>query len=252
MAKPRWRHGFTDIPPDSAGYLALTFGRPSERLAGATGHALEEARHAHQMAASTWSEIYRRHGRLLANETMTPAARLQVSAETNRKSWAAAKKRLQAAMADNADLGAQVHKRITTATAAPASPGAAAIDAEVRAWLRGLDSDARLATLQSARESGDTTILRAVSTAPAPLSGLAPEVHQVYQQTYTELVAPDDAAAAAVYSEAVELLRTASQELDWHVDQLGFDQVKAEDAEDPTAPVHPDFPHAHYPLGEVA
>lgn len=244
MSKPRWRYGLS-IPPDNPGYIAATFGQVSERLRSSTSLAIVDAINAHQEACTAWREIYGRHGRLMAREDMLPAARLSASADLNSKRAQQARERLQAAMVENADLAAAARKRLANATAAPASPGAAAIDAEVRAWLRGMSSDERLAALQAARESGDATILRAVSSAPAPLSGLAPEVHAQYRQTYAELVAPEEAATVAAHTEAVEILRQAAGELDWHVGQLGFDQVLDSKAEPDKAPTHPDFPQSY-------
>lgn len=244
MSKPRWRHGLS-IPPDNPGYIAATFGQVPERLKGSTSLAVGEAINAHADACGAWREIYGRHGRLMAREDMLPAARLSASASLNTTRAQAARERVARALAENADLGIAARKRLAAATAAPASPGQAAIDAEVRAWLRGLPSNERLAALQAARDDGDATILRAVSSAPAPLSGLAGEVHDNYRQTYAELVAPEEAATVAAHSEAVELLRKASEELDWHVGQLGFDQVLASEAEPDKAPTHPDFPQSY-------
>src|SRR5690606_4397336 len=131
---------------------------------------LAAGRKAHAAAITAWDQIYCNHGRRMADPDMEPLDRLRASAKFAKEWHDRALGTLADSIVSNAEALDAARKRLAKATAAPATAGEAAIDAEMRAYLRGLPDGQRLKVTQDAMESGDTAILRAVATAPAVLS----------------------------------------------------------------------------------
>lgn len=104
-------------------------------------------------------------------------------------------------------------KKIAKFYEPPPGAGQAAIDGELRALLRGMKDDERLAAVRK-----DPALLAAAARAPAVLSGLAGDVHQTIRHEYAAKIDPDLVAQAEDLRAAVFVTENAFQAL---IEDLG-------------------------------
>lgn len=90
----------------------------------------------------------------------------------------------------------------------PASAGQAAIDGELRALLRGMNDNERLAAVRK-----DPALMAAAARAPAVLSGLAGDVHKTIRHEYAAKIDPDLVAQADDLKAAIFAAENALQAL---------------------------------------
>lgn len=247
MAAKKFRFGFGDnIAPDSVAYMRLAFGELPEQCGD---HAL----HVHDKTLRAWVDIYQTHARLMADGTKTSLARQEASAAHARRVMKEALDSANGMIGEYATLMDKASADVRRATAPPTSMGEAMIDSELRAYVRGLPSDERVKVTRQAAAENDWTLLRAVASAPALLSGLEPELHQQRFAEYAKRVAPKAFGDMETARAGVEALTKATQELQWHANHLidfeAVDAAVSQVGRDGRTVVNPDFPTAAIPYG---
>lgn len=167
--------------------LELRLGSP-ESIEGLTPEALG-LKSVATRAKQTLRSLGETHFRVFDDPTLNDSQRLVRSAGHAR----ALIKRSREEAADLLKAGATRHRQMEEQAqrilAPTASPGQAAIDTELRAWLR-----TRPAGDIPGLVRKDPQLLAAAARAPAVLSGLAPDVHKTIQGDYLRSVDPDLAA----------------------------------------------------------
>lgn len=185
------------------------------------GQYLEVARNANR----AWDAIQSVHERRMRDETLTPFARLEQSADHadgHLKRIAAAH---DAAAHDGINAMERLNRRLEEAAAPPASAGYAAVDSEIRQWAKTAKAEELVSALS---DDGDPAIARALATAPRALSGIAELLHQKARGLHLSRVAPEEWEQFRNLVACSQAARTAVDNLKtWSNGMIDFGSVAA-------------------------
>ena len=164
--------------------LRLRFG-DAESLAQKTPEAQQLASVA-RGARTAWEQIHATHWRTLTDTTATESARLVRSATHARRQLKSMAERYESAINSAETKLGQLKGKIEDQLRPPQHAGLATVAAELRAYVRSLEPGAVMSAVRS-----DPRILDAVASAPAVLSGLAPENWATARAEYLQATIPD-------------------------------------------------------------
>lgn len=198
----------------------LAFGQ-TDRIRGLTPEAQSLKLYADR-ASAAWADIYRTHERRMGDEGQTPFARLKSSAEFARGKLKALDTHATDALARaEAELG--ILRRRLDAALTPTDAAQTILDAELRTHLRSLPPAEVLGAIRA-----DPALRRAAATAPAALSGIAPDVHASLRSEHLQAVMPEEAAKYQDLVEAVDAAGTAMESLSKYSRELiDFESAEA-------------------------
>lgn len=186
--------------------MRLRFGNV-EALAQKTDAAMQLASVA-KGARTAFEQIHATHWRSMTDETVPEAARLVRSATHAKQQLQRIASRYESALnATNAKM-AELHARIETQLRPPQHAGLAAVAVELRTYIRSLDPTAVMGVIRS-----DPKILDAVVTAPAMLTGVAPENWAKLRAEYLTATIPDEFEQYNDLQEAIKAASVAHTEL---------------------------------------
>ena len=206
-------------------YLDGMFGRwPNSQPSGFAELALKTAPTA---AVTAWTRAFKTHKRLASDVRLTEASRILKSAENARERWDQARAKADEARAQLAERRGQIAERFAAVTKPPTDAGKAAMHAEVRAFLRDLDGEARARMVAGARDKADLEMLAAISTAPAFLSGIGAELHASATDVLRMIHATEEWTEAQTLDDAEAKLDHAMRALDEHMATMPFAQAAA-------------------------
>lgn len=153
-------------------------------------------------ARTSFEQIHAIHWKSMTDETVPQAARLVRSATHAKQQLQRIASRYESALsAANAKM-AELNSKIETQLRPPQHAGLAAVASELRAHIKGLDPAAAMSVVRS-----DLKILDAVVTAPAVLSGIAPENWTKLRSEYLTATVP---AEFEQYNDIQAALKAAS------------------------------------------
>lgn len=191
-------------------------------LQGAHGASLA-VQEATQAAITAWNEAGVAWWRAQGDVTRPDAGRLVLGADLVRRKLAPARKALEAARdaaeASRADVRSHLDRKLETPDATTA-----ALDAELRAYLRGLDHTERGPLVRK-----DPRFAAAVARAPAELSGASEALHGEAKVAYLGAAAEDDMLALIDLDKAVKCARESLAALDGLPREVGCDFKRAEE-----------------------
>lgn len=185
---------------------------------------------AQERARKAWGDIHSNHGRRMADQTKTEAARVVESAKFARNILEAQRTTYEEAR-DNASNTLRVTQaQLLRKLNPPSDPGEAALFAEIRTALRAMPLGERIAALQAVVNTpgSDLRILHAAVSGPALVSLLPPDVAAQYTDTYHACTSPNEYGRALRLSASLDEAQTGMARLSEHVEALvDFKQAEA-------------------------
>jgi hypothetical protein len=147
---------------------------------------------------------------IMADETMTPSARLLMLDKVYQERVAKHFPDAEAALSKAQEMPAFWQKEIDELFAPDASATGLALASEMRSALRAMKSDERMAALQQAKDRGDRIVLSAVMNAPEFLHGVDDARRSMLRDSYARQHHPE---YVQRLSEAERFARTASESI---------------------------------------
>lgn len=205
--------------PNHPGALLERFGFFNEDDAKDAPPALRDVQQAHSLTVRTWSAIYGLIESASADPSQSEAAKLKSIASEARKAADKAKRNALAAI-EHAHGAVKVIEQDLRAASRPPSATDAGIDAEVRAYLRGLEPADAFAQVMRAADSyteDSTALLRAAASGPAFLSGLNDDMQRQCRDRFLSRIRPEQVAALGRYRKGIDTATKGVKALDEHV-----------------------------------
>lgn len=211
-------------PTNHPGHIMERFGFFTDvDKEGAQG-ALADVQRAHQHVTKTWTAI---HGLLEAasrDPSQNEAAKLKSVASEARKAADRATQDAQGSIKHAQDSIKMLEADIRAASRPP-NATEAALDAEIRAYLRTLSpGDAFAKIMEAKSEDHDyVTLLRAASSGPAFLTGMTPDMQAQCRQRFHEHIKPEQVEGVARLRKGIAIQERAINALAEHVnDHVDF------------------------------
>ncbi|QNK00978.1 hypothetical protein [Dyella telluris] len=210
-------------------YLAHVW--PSVSAVAVDGeHHVSQLHSAQERARKAWGDIHSNHGRRMADQTKTEAARVVESAKFARNILESQRNTYNEAR-ENAENTLRVTQaQLLRKLNPPSDPGEAALFAEIRAHLRGMTLAERIKAVQEVVNTpgSDLRILHAAVAGPALVSLLPPDLASRYTDIYHASTSPNEFGRAVRLSTSLEEAATGFQRLEEHVAAMvDFQQAKA-------------------------
>lgn len=209
----------TNYSPAHKGHVMENFGFFTEDDAKDAPPALRDVQQAHSYAVRTWTAIYGLIESASRDPSQSEAAKLKSIAAEARKAADKAKNNALAAI-DHASNAVKMIEQDLRAASRPPTPVDAGIDAEVRAYLRGLKPADAFAQVMRAADSytdESTALLRAAASGPAFLSGLSDDMQRQCRDRFLARIKPEQVEALGRYRKGIETANKAIKALDTHV-----------------------------------
>ena len=208
----------------------LAFGDHANLRTHATGDADLYLLNVANSAQSAYASIAQVYARRMADESITPFARLAQSADQAQRQIGRVAAEFNAAIERGNKRLAELSTALEVALKPQLNPGTAHVDSEIRAHVRDLlrNGDAPKVAALLIGESPDRDVVRALATAPAFLSGLGDELHARARAQHLRWQAPDEFAEHQSTVAAGEAARTALDTLrEWTHELVDIRAVEA-------------------------
>lgn len=209
----------TSHSPAHPGAVMERFGFFTEDDAKDAPPALRDLQQAHSLTVRTWTAIYGLIESAGRDPSQSEAAKLKSIAAEARKAADKAKNNALAAI-EHAHGAMKVIEQDLRAASRPPTPTDAGIDAEVRAYLRGLKPADAFAQVMKAADSyseESTALLRAAASGPAFLSGLTDDMQRQCRDRFLARIKPEQVEALGRYRKGIDTANKAIKALDSHV-----------------------------------
>ena len=171
-------------------------------------------------AGDAWRDIHTTVERKSHDTTRTAPARLLAASRFAKEVLQKRRTEFDGIKARAADELKMTQTRLQATMRPPSDPGEAALFADIRAHLRGLNPGERLDLLNQARDTGDVDTLRAAVSGPSFLSLIPAELRSEYRDAYLMSVAPNEWGHAQRLTEALDAAQAGQDQLEAHAANL--------------------------------
>lgn len=209
----------TNYSPAHKGHVMENFGFFTDADAKDAPPPLRDVQQAHSFTVRTWTAIYGLIETAQRDPSQTEAAKLKSIASEARRAADKARNNALAAI-EHAHGAVKAIEQDLRAAARPPNPVDAGLDAEVRAYLRGLPPTDAFDQVMRAADSyteESTSLLRAAASGPSFLSGLTDDMQRQCRDRLLARIKPEQVQTLGRYRKGIETANKAVKALETHV-----------------------------------